>query len=81
MSDMEGIDPKDIAELTAMAEKVVKDANTYYEIKMLVTHEGAEDFIEAYNAALDGNFMAMIPLMNVLHLMGIALADSMDDDD
>jgi len=81
VSDLEGFDPNDIAELSAMAERIVKDSNTYYEVRMLVTHEGAEDFIEAFNASLDGNFMAMIPLMNVLHLIGTSLAESMDGDD
>lgn len=70
---MNSIDPKDIAELKARAEKVEHEADTYYEIKLMIPFEGAVQFLEAYEEAMTGDMMA---IMNMLFVVG-AIAESL----
>ena len=70
---MNSIDPKDIAELKARAEKVEHEADTYYEIKLMIPFEGAVQFLEAYEEAMTGEMMA---IMNMLFVVG-AIAESL----
>jgi hypothetical protein len=65
MSDefLNSFDPKDIEDLQARAEKIELDADTFYEIKLLIPHSGAEAFISTYMNATEGNIMAMLELM------------------
>ena len=70
---MNSIDPKDIAELKARAEKVEHEADTYYEIKLMIPFEGAVQFLEAYEEAMTGDMMS---IMNMLFVVG-AIADSL----
>ena len=70
---MNSIDPKDIAELKARAEKVEHEADTYYEIKLMIPFEGAVQFLEAYEEAMTGDMMT---IMNMLFVVG-AIAESL----
>lgn len=81
MSDFEGIDPDDIEELNARAERIVRDSETYYEISLLVSHQGALEFKELYNDATDGNTAALLELMGVIHILARSLAIAMSDED
>ena len=65
MSDefLNSFDPKDIEDLQARAEKIELDADTFYEIKLLIPHSGAEAFISTYMNATEGNIMVMLELM------------------
>lgn len=80
MSDLEGFDPDDIAELQAIGEKVVLDAQTFYSMNILIPHEGAEQFIDAYNEGLDGNPDAIMFLWQILYILGNSLAEAMEGD-
>ena len=66
MSDefINSFDPKDIEDLQARADKIESDADTFYEIKLMIPHSGAEAFISTYVNATDGNIMAMLELMS-----------------
>lgn len=66
MSDefLNSFDPEDIEDLQARAEKIESDADTFYEIKLMIPHSGAEAFISTYLNATDGNIMAMLELMS-----------------
>jgi hypothetical protein len=66
MSDefLNSFDPKDIEDLQARADKIESDADTFYEIKLMIPHSGAEAFISTYVNATDGNIMAMLELMS-----------------
>lgn len=81
MSDFEGIDPQDIEDLKARAEKIVNDADTYYEISLLVSHQGAEEFMELYEAATGGDMASLLELMAVIHILARSLTVAMDDED
>ena len=70
---LNSLDPKDIAELKARAEKVEHEADTYYEIKLMIPFEGAVQFLEAYEEAMTGDMMA---IMNMLFVVG-AIAESL----
>lgn len=74
MDELEGIDPDDIAELEATAQRIVADASTYYEITMLVPHYAAIDFLKKYDQAAEGDIMAIFELMSIIHI----IAQSMD---
>ncbi len=65
MSDefLNSFDPKDIEDLQARADKIESNADTFYEIKLLIPHDGAEAFISTYVNAVEGNIMAMLELM------------------
>lgn len=80
MSDFDGIDPDDIEELQARAAKIVNDAETYYEISLLVSHQGAEEFMELYEAATDGDMSSLLELMAVIHILARSLTVAMGDD-
>lgn len=70
---MNSLDPKDIAELKARAEKVEHEADTYYEIKLMIPFEGAMQFLDSYEEAMTGDMMA---IMNMLFVVG-AIAESL----
>lgn len=78
MSDLEGFDPNDIAELKATAERVVKDATTYYEIGIYVPHKGATEFLDMYNKANNGNVLALIDMMMFLHVIAESLREAVE---
>jgi hypothetical protein len=66
MSDefLNSFDPQDLADLQARANKIESDSDTFYEIKLLIPHSGAEAFISTYMNATEGNIMAMLELMS-----------------
>ena len=70
---LNSIDPQDLADLQARAEKVEHEADTYYEIKLMIPFEGAVQFLEAYEEAMTGDMMA---IMNMLFVVG-AIAESL----
>lgn len=80
MSEFEGIDPRDIEDLQARAERIVSDAETYYEISLLVSHQGAEEFLELYNQAADGQMAPLLELMGVIHILARSLHIAMAED-
>lgn len=81
MSDFEGIDPKDIEDLNARAERIVRDSETYYEITLLVSHQGATEFQELYDQALDGQMSPLLELMGIIHILARSLDVAMSDDE
>jgi hypothetical protein len=80
MSDFEGIDPKDIEDLRARAERIVADSDTYYEISLLVSHSGAEEFMELYHQAVDGQMAPLLELMGIIHILASSLMIAMSED-
>lgn len=81
MSDFEGIDPKDIEELNARAERIMRDSETYYEITLLVSHQGAVEFMELYDQALDGQMTPLLELMGIIHILARSLTIAMSEDE
>lgn len=75
MSDefLNSLDPKDVEEMQARAERVELEADTFYEIKLMIPFEGAVQFLESYEEALSGDMMA---IMNMLYVVG-AIAESL----
>ena len=71
---LNSIDPKDLEDLQARAKKVEHDADTYYEIKLMIPFEGAVQFIEAYEEAMTGDMMS---IMSMLYVVG-AIAESLN---
>lgn len=80
MSDefINSFDPKDIEDLQARAEKIESDADTFYEIKLLIPHNGAEAFINTYLNATEGNIMAMLELMSFVTTVVETLQERME---
>ena len=70
---LNSIDPQDLADLQARAEKVEHEADTYYEIKLMIPFEGAMQFLDSYEEAMTGDMMA---IMNMLFVVG-AIAESL----
>lgn len=70
---LNSLDPKDIAELQARAEKVEHEADTFFEIKLMIPFEGAMQFLESYEEAMTGDMMS---IMNMLYVVG-AIAESL----
>jgi hypothetical protein len=79
MSEFDGINPEDIAELRARAEKIVEDANTYYEVSLMVSHDGAVEFMDMYDDACRGNMSSLLELMGIIHILARSLTIAMDD--
>lgn len=79
MSEFDGINPEDIAELKARAEKIVEDANTYYEVSLMVSHDGAVEFMDMYDDACRGNMSSLLELMGIIHILARSLTIAMDD--
>lgn len=79
MSEFDGINPEDIAELRARAEKIVEDANTYYEVSLMVSHDGAVEFMDMYDDACRGNISSLLELMGIIHILARSLTIAMDD--
>lgn len=79
MSEFDGINPEDIAELRARAEKIVEDANTYYEVSLMVSHDGAVEFMDMYDAACRGNMSSLLELMGIIHILARSLTIAMDE--
>jgi len=80
MSDLEGFDPDDIADLKAKADRIVKDSTTYYEIGMYVPHEGAEEFLIAYDKASNGDIVALMELLMFIHVIADSLREAVEGD-
>jgi hypothetical protein len=80
VSDLEGFDPDDIAELQAIGEKVMLDAQTFYSMNILIPQEGAEQFIDAFNDGLDGDPESIVFLWEILYILGQSLSKAMEDD-
>jgi len=74
MSDMEGFDPNDMEELEAIARKIERDHDTMYELTLVVSRQGALDFLEKYGQAADGDLSAFLDMMMIVH----AIAKSLD---
>ncbi len=79
MSDFDGIDPRDIEDLQAKAEKIVKDATTYYEIGMYVPHEGAMEFLDTYEKASKGSPLALMDLLMFIHVIADSLKEAVEN--
>lgn len=79
MGDFDGFDPADIADLKAKADKIVKNATTYYEIGMYVPHEGAEEFLAAYDKASQGDIMSLMDLLMFIHVIADSLREAVED--
>ncbi len=79
MSDFEGIDPNDIADLQARAEKIVRDADTFYEVSLMVSHPGAVEFMEMYEDACNGSMSSLLELMGLIHILARSLTIAMND--
>lgn len=75
MSDefLNSIDPQDLADLQARAEKVEHEADTFFEIKLMIPFEGAMQFLDSYEEAMTGDMMS---IMNMLYVVG-AIAESL----
>jgi hypothetical protein len=71
---LNSIDPKDLEDLQARAKKVEHDADTFYEIKLMIPFEGAVQFLESYEEAMTGDMMS---IMNMLYVVG-AIAESLN---
>lgn len=67
------IDPKDLEDLQARAEKIEHEADTYFEIKLMIPFEGAVQFLESYEEAMTGDMMA---IMSMLYIVG-AISESL----
>lgn len=78
MEELEGIDPKDIAELEARALKIVEDAHTFYEIGFVVSHDAAQDLLNKYSMASEGEIMAIFDLMTIIHTIAKAVDIAMN---
>jgi hypothetical protein len=70
---LNSIDPQDLADLQARAEKVEHEADTYFEIKLMIPFEGAMQFLDSYEEAMTGDMMS---IMNMLFVVG-AIAESL----
>jgi hypothetical protein len=79
VSDFDGIDPRDIEDLKAKAEKIVKDATTYYEIGMYVPHEGATEFLATYEKASKGSVLALMDLLMFIHVIADSLKEAVEN--
>jgi len=79
MSEFDGINPGDIAEIRARAEKIVEDANTYYEVSLMVSHDGAVEFMDMYDDACRGHMSSLLELMGIIHILARSLTIAMDD--
>lgn len=79
MGEFDGFDPADIADLKAKADKIVKNATTYYEIGMYVPHEGAEEFLAAYDKASQGDIMSLMDLLMFVHVIADSLREAVED--
>lgn len=79
MSEFDGINPDDIADLQARAERIVRDAETYYEVSLMVSHEGAVEFMDMYGEACRGNMSSLLELMGLIHILARSLTIAMDD--
>jgi hypothetical protein len=67
------IDPKDLEDLQARAEKIEHEADTFFEIKLMIPFEGAMQFLDSYEEAMTGDMMS---IMNMLFVVG-AIAESL----
>lgn len=70
---LNSIDPQDLADLQARAEKVEHEADTFFEIKLMIPFEGAMQFLDSYEEAMTGDMMS---IMNMLFVVG-AIAESL----
>ena len=80
MSDLEGFDPDDIAELEARAKKLEHELLTSYEITIIVSHESATEFIRNYNAAKYGDMKATYAMMQVLYVLASSIKSAIEAD-
>ena len=80
MSDefLNSIDPKDLADLEARAEKIENETDTYFEIKLMIPFEGAVQFLEAYEEAMTGDAMSIISMLYVVGAISESIKFEMD---
>jgi len=78
MSDLEGFDPEDIADLAARARKIEEDLLTSYELTIIISHESAIDFVNKYQHARRGDISAMYDMMVVLHTIAQSVQMALD---
>lgn len=81
MSDefLNSIDPKDLADLEARAEKIENETDTHFEIKLMIPFEGAMQFIEAYEEAMTGDMMAIMSMLYVVGAISESIRFQMDE--
>lgn len=80
MSDLEGFDPEDIADLAARAKKIEQDLLTSYELTIIISHESAVDFVNKYASARTGDIHALYDMMVVLHTIARSVQMALDAD-
>ena len=73
------IDPKDLEDLQARAEKIEHEADTYFEIKLMIPFEGAVQFLESYEEAMSGDMMAIISMLYVVGAISESLKFQLDE--
>jgi len=80
MSDLEGFDPEDIADLAARARKIEEDLLTSYELTIIISHESAVDFVNQYQRARTGDINALYDMMVVLHTIALSVQTALEAD-
>jgi len=73
------IDPKDLEDLQARAEKIEHEADTYFEIKLMIPFEGAVQFLESYEEAMTGDMMAIMSMLYVVGAISESLKFQLDE--
>ena len=73
------IDPKDLEDLQARAEKIEHEADTYFEIKLLIPFEGAVQFLEAYEEAMTGDMMSIMSMLYVVGAISESIKFQLDE--
>lgn len=74
-------DPKDIADLEARAEKIERDSHLYYDVHMMVSKDGAEEFVDCYRAALMGDLEAMASMMTFAAMVAQSVMVALSEQD
>lgn len=81
MDELEGIDPKDIADLEAIARKIEIDNMVSYKIVMVLNHESAVDFLTSYEDSVDGDPKAFQHLLEYISAIAYSVFCAVADDD
>jgi hypothetical protein len=81
MEELEGIDPKDIADLEAIARKIEIDNMTSYRITIVLNHETAIDFIESYEDSSNGDPVAFKHLLEYIGAIAFSVFTAVTEDD
>ena len=72
--------PDDINDIRSISERIVRDDGTWIEISMIAPIEGARDFLDRYEQAVEGNIMSMFEMMTFLGAIADSLAEGVNMD-